>query len=169
MPAIGQVSRANTLRLALSGQLGPDAFTSEEMYRTMELCVSCKGCRRECPTGVDMAKMKVEFLGHYKKKHGLTLRDRLIAFLPRYAPLASRFSGVMNLRNVLPGMAALSEKFTGLSAKRSLPTWHGQPFRDAEVAANGKGAALAAAAGREVVLLVDTFNRYFEQLFELFP
>jgi len=154
--------RANTLRLALSGQLGPDAFTSEEMYRTMELCVSCKGCKRECPTGVDMAKMKVEFLGHYKKKHGLTLRDRLIAFLPRYAPLASRFSGVMNLRNVLPGMAALSEKFTGLSAKRSLPTWHGQPFRDAEVAANGKGAASAAAAGREVVLLVDTFNRYFE-------
>jgi Fe-S oxidoreductase len=132
------------------------------MYRTMELCVSCKGCKRECPTGVDMAKMKVEFLGHYKKKHGLTLRDRLIAFLPRYAPLASRFSGVMNLRNVLPGMAALSEKFTGLSAKRSLPTWHGQPFRDAEVTANGKGAALAAAAGREVVLLVDTFNRYFE-------
>jgi FAD/FMN-containing dehydrogenase/Fe-S oxidoreductase len=154
--------RANTLRLALSGQLGPDAFTSEEMYRTMELCVSCKGCKRECPTGVDMAKMKVEFLGHYKKKHGLTLRDRLIAFLPRYAPLASRFSGVMNLRNVLPGMAALSEKFTGLSAKRSLPTWHGLPFRDAEVAANGKGAASAAAAGREVVLLVDTFNRYFE-------
>ena len=154
--------RANTLRLALSGQLGPDAFTSEEMYRTMELCVSCKGCKRECPTGVDMAKMKVEFLGHYKKKHGLTLRDRLIAFLPRYAPLASRFSGVMNLRNVLPGMAALSEKFTGLSAKRSLPSWHGQPFRDAEVAANGKGAASAAAAGREVVLLVDTFNRYFE-------
>ena len=154
--------RANTLRLALSGQLGPDAFTSEEMYRTMELCVSCKGCKRECPTGVDMAKMKVEFLGHYKKKHGLTLRDRLIAFLPRYAPLASRFSGVMNLRNVLPGMAALSEKFTGLSAKRSLPNWHGQPFRDAEVAANGKGAASAAAAGREVVLLVDTFNRYFE-------
>ncbi len=154
--------RANTLRLAISGQLGPDAFTSEEMYRTMELCVSCKGCKRECPTGVDMAKMKIEFLGHYKKKHGLTLRDRLIAFLPRYAPLASRFSGVMNLRNVLPGMAALSEKFTGLSAKRSLPIWHGQPFRDAEVAANGKGAALAAATGREVVLLVDTFNRYFE-------
>ena len=154
--------RANTLRLAISGQLGPDAFTSEEMYRTMELCVSCKGCKRECPTGVDMAKMKVEFLGHYKKKHGLTLRDRLVAFLPRYAPLAARFSGLMNLRNALPGAAALSEKLTGLSARRSLPTWHRQPFHDREAADGGQGAAGAPQAGREVVLLVDTFNRYFE-------
>ena len=68
--------RANTLRLALSGQLGPDAFTSDEVYETLDLCVSCKGCRRECPTGVDMAKMKVEFLHHYRKRHGLTLKDR---------------------------------------------------------------------------------------------
>src|ERR1700730_14013119 len=58
--------RANTLRLALSGQLGPDAFTSEAVYQTLELCVSCKGCRRECPTGIDMAKMKIEFLAHFK-------------------------------------------------------------------------------------------------------
>ncbi|MCA3071246.1 MAG: FAD-binding protein [Rhodocyclaceae bacterium] len=154
--------RANTLRLAISGQLGPDAFTSEEMYRTMELCVSCKGCKRECPTGVDMAKMKVEFLGHYKKKHGLTLRDRLVAFLPRYAPLASRFSALMNLRNALPGAATLSEKFTGLSARRSLPTWHRRPFHDREAAADGSAATAAPQPGREVVLLVDTFNRYFE-------
>jgi len=149
--------RANTLRLAISGQLGPEAFTSEDMYRTMELCVSCKGCRRECPTGVDMAKMKVEFLGHYKKKHGLTLRDRLVAFLPRYAPFAARFSALLNLRNTLPGVAALSEKFTGMSAKRKLPKWRGDRFRDTEVSTSE-----GAPAGREVVLLVDTFNRYFE-------
>ncbi len=55
--------RANTLRLALSGQLGTDAFTSDAMFETMDLCIGCKGCKRECPTGVDMAKMKVEFLG----------------------------------------------------------------------------------------------------------
>ncbi|MBC7779997.1 MAG: FAD-binding oxidoreductase, partial [Proteobacteria bacterium] len=113
--------RANTLRLALSGQLGPDAFTSEDMYRTMELCVSCKGCRRECPTGVDMAKMKVEFLHHYRKKHGLALRDKLVAYLPRYAPWAARLSWLMNLRDALPGVAALSERVTGFSAKRALP------------------------------------------------
>ena len=71
--------RANTLRLALSGQLGPDAFTSEAMYETMDLCVGCKGCKRECPTGVDVARMKIELLAHYKERHGHTLQDRLIA------------------------------------------------------------------------------------------
>ena len=77
--------RANTLRLALSGQLGPDALTGEAVREAMELCVSCKGCKRECPTGVDMARMKIEFLAHYKARHGYTLKDRLIAHLPDYA------------------------------------------------------------------------------------
>src|SRR6202042_966501 len=62
--------RANTLRLALSGQLGANAFTGEAMFATMDLCVGCKGCKRECPTGVDMARMKIEFLSHYKQRHG---------------------------------------------------------------------------------------------------
>src|SRR5258705_6162281 len=75
--------RANSLRLALSGQLGPGAFTSDEMHETLALCVSCKGCKRECPTGVDMAKMKIEFLHHYHRRHGYSLRDKLVAYLPR--------------------------------------------------------------------------------------
>src|ERR1700749_4693329 len=74
--------RANTLRLALSGQLGSDALTSPALRETMDLCVGCKGCKRECPTGVDMARMKIEFLAHYKARHGHTLRDRLFARLP---------------------------------------------------------------------------------------
>jgi FAD/FMN-containing dehydrogenase len=85
--------RANTLRLALSGQLGPDAFTSEAVHETMDLCVGCKGCKRDCPTGVDMAKMKIEFLDHYKKRHGHTLKDKLVAYLPDYAHKASRLPG----------------------------------------------------------------------------
>ena len=64
--------RANALRLALSGQLGEDAISSEEMYETMSLCVGCKACRRECPTGVDMNRMKTEFLFHYHYLHLIT-------------------------------------------------------------------------------------------------
>jgi FAD/FMN-containing dehydrogenase/Fe-S oxidoreductase len=146
--------RANTLRLALSGQLGADALVSDAMRETMSLCVSCKGCKRECPTGVDMAKMKVEFLYHYKKRHGLSLRDRAIAYLPRYAPYAARVAPLLNLRNRVPALAALGEKALGLSARRSLPEWSREYYRGStDTGPEG---------GRNVVLLVDTFNRYFE-------
>jgi FAD/FMN-containing dehydrogenase/Fe-S oxidoreductase len=121
--------RANSLRLAISGQLGPDAFASDEMLETMKLCVSCKGCRRECPTGVDMAKMKIEVLAAANKRRGLSLRDRLIAYLPRYAPYASRVAPLMNIRDAIPGLAALTERLTGLSAKRRLPRWRRDVFR----------------------------------------
>src|SRR3569832_231478 len=73
--------RANTLRLALSGQLGADGIASEAVREALDLCVSCKGCKRDCPTGVDMARMKVELLHHYKAKHGYSLKDRLVACL----------------------------------------------------------------------------------------
>jgi len=145
--------RANTLRLALSGQLGPDALTSDEMRDTMSLCVSCKGCKRECPTGVDMAKMKLEFLHQYRKRHALSLRDRAIAYLPRYAPYAAKLAPLLNLRNRVPMLAGLSEKWLGLSARRQLPAWSSNPYG---------GADSPRSAARDVVLLVDTFNRYFE-------
>ena len=166
--------RANTLRLALSGQLGENAFTSEAMYESMDLCVSCKGCRRDCPTGVDMAKMKVEFLAHYKARHGFTLRDRLLAHLPDYARWASRLPWLFNLRNTLPGAAWLGEKLLGISSRRRLPTWRADSFwstlkrsRAAGVVPAGFASApvtiAAAAAGRPAaVLFVDTFNGSFE-------
>jgi FAD/FMN-containing dehydrogenase/Fe-S oxidoreductase len=145
--------RANTLRLALSGQLGPGAFTSREMYEALELCVSCKGCRRECPTGVDMAKMKVEFLHHYRAEHGLPLRDRVVAYLPRYAGLAGRLAPLANwLQNATRG-------WLGFSRRRSLPRWRSDFIR---ASVNGVAAGAAADAQPEVVLFVDTFNRYFE-------
>ncbi|MGH7013357.1 MAG: FAD-binding and (Fe-S)-binding domain-containing protein [Stellaceae bacterium] len=144
--------RANTLRLALSGQLGPNALTSEPMRATMELCISCKGCKRECPTGVDMARMKIEFLHQYRKTHALSLRERLIAYLPRYAPYAARLGWLLNLRDRIPGLARLSEALAGFSARRRLPRWHARPYVDAAIAADG----------REVVLFADTFNRWFE-------
>ena len=147
--------RANTLRLAISGQLGPRAFASDEMMETMKLCVSCKACKRECPTGVDMAKMKIEVLSARAKEKGLSLHDKLVAHMPRYAPYAARISWLVNLRDRIPGLAALSEKLAGFSAKRPLPRWSGKPFRKKE-------AAFGPADGPEVVLLADTFNRYFE-------
>jgi FAD/FMN-containing dehydrogenase/Fe-S oxidoreductase len=147
--------RANSLRLALSGQLGPGALTSREMYETMKLCVGCKGCKRECPTGVDMAKMKVEFLHHYHRANGLPLRERLIAYLPRYAATAARIAPLLNLRNRSGALARLGERLLGLSAQRSLPRWQSRPFADVEDSTWPPG-------GKEVVLFADTFNRYFE-------
>jgi FAD/FMN-containing dehydrogenase/Fe-S oxidoreductase len=150
--------RANTLRLALSGQLGPDALTSREMYETMALCVSCKACRRECPTGVDMARMKIEFLHLYHQRHPRKLRDRLVASLPRYAPLAARVAPLVNLRDRVPGLPWLMEKLTGIAAQRSLPKFRFHSFRD-----RAPTAVVGPLAGApEVLLLADTFNRYFE-------
>jgi Fe-S oxidoreductase len=158
--------RANTLRLALSGQLGPDALTSEALYETLDLCVSCKGCRRECPTGVDMARMKVEFLAHYKGRHGYSLKDRLVARLPDYAAGLSRVPWLPNLRDRMPGAAWLGEKLLGLSARRSLPTWRSDTFwraRDASLFADAEATLAAARRGdKAAVLFVDTFNGVFE-------
>lgn len=146
--------RANTLRLALSGQLGPDAMVSDEMHATMDLCVSCKGCKRDCPTGVDMARMKIEFLHQWQQKRGLDLKNRLIATLPKWAPWAARVPFIFNLRNSLPGAARLTEKLLGFSAKRSLPRWRRDTFLPTP-----KGVPASQA---NVVLFVDTFNNYFE-------
>ena len=147
--------RANTLRLAISGQLGPDALTSDEMAQTLKLCVSCKACRRECPTGVDMARMKIEVQAARVAKHGLSLRDRMVGYLPRYAPLAARWPYVANLRNDQPRLRQWSEKYAGLSARRSLPRWRSDAWREP---ARLPGADNA----RGVVFFADTFNRYFE-------
>ena len=125
--------RANTLRLALTGQLGHDALTSDAMAETMALCVGCKGCKRECPTGVDMARMKIEYLHQRRKRHGLSLHERAVAWMPRYAPAASRLAWLMNLRDRVPGLPAFTERFLGLSAKRSLPRWRTDPFRSDEI------------------------------------
>ena len=141
--------RANTLRLALSGQLGPDALTSDELFATLDLCVSCKGCKRECPTGVDMAKMKVEFLHHYRKRRGLKLRDRLIAYLPRYAPLAARFAPVANL------LQGVFKNAIGFAAQRPLPRWRSERIDQAHAASPSQDIT-------QIVVFIDTFTRYFE-------
>ena len=147
--------RANTLRLALTGQLGPDAMASDAVAEALALCVSCKACRRECPTGVDMAKMKIEVLAERAARHGIRLRERLIADLPLLAPYASRAAPFANLRNRVALLRRASQRI-GFAAGRPLPAWRRDPFRDDEAAHH------APAAAGEVLLFADTFNRWFE-------
>jgi Fe-S oxidoreductase len=147
--------RANTLRLALSGQLGPE-FASEPVRAALDLCVSCKGCRRDCPTGVDMAKMKIEFMHHWQRAHGLSLRERMFAHLPRWAPRAASLAWLSNLRDAVPGGAALTERWLGISARRTLPRWRGDTFLRGVESRPGNGETA------DVVLFADTFTNYFE-------
>jgi FAD/FMN-containing dehydrogenase/Fe-S oxidoreductase len=148
--------RANTLRLALSGQLGADAMSSDAMRESFDLCVSCKGCKRECPTGVDMAKMKIEYLHQHQLRNGLSIKDKLIAYLPHYAPYAGKLGPLLNLRNSNAFLANLSEKYLGFSARRPLPRWRGDYFRV------NRNARSAVNSGHDVALFVDTFTTYFE-------
>jgi FAD/FMN-containing dehydrogenase/Fe-S oxidoreductase len=145
--------RANSLRLAITGQLGPDALTSDEMAETLKLCVSCKGCKRECPTGVDMARMKIEVQAARAAKFGLSLHDRLVGWLPRYAPYAAKMPWLMNLRETWPKAKEWSEAWAGFSTRRSLPKWRSDVFAGQD----------SVGGEREVVLFGDTFNRYFER------
>jgi Fe-S oxidoreductase len=148
--------RANTLRLALSGQLGPDALTSEGLRETLSLCVSCKACRRECPTGVDVARMKIEVQAARAEKYGLSLRDRMVAHLPDYAAIGAMLAPLMNLRDRIPMLTRASEKMMRMAHQRALPRWRRDRFRE-PAASTGTGKA------GEVVLFVDTFNRAFER------
>jgi len=150
--------RANGLRLALTGQLGPDGLTSQELYDALDLCVSCKACRRECPTGVDMARMKIEFLASYRAKQGIPLADLIVAGLPRMAYRLGALRRLANAPQRIPGLAQLLERTAGFTARRSLPSWHPRPFREPRTPAT----ATTAAPNGEVVLFVDTFNRWFE-------
>jgi Fe-S oxidoreductase len=140
-----------------------------------------------------MARMKIEVMRARSGKFGLSLHDRLVGYLPRYAPYAARMSWLMNLRDRLPGAASLSEQIAGFSAQRSLPKWRSDYFRDLDPSWPGLSrpsttSSLAAkdvdarhigersdavlrtamaghdgGASRDVVLFVDTFNRYFER------
>jgi FAD/FMN-containing dehydrogenase/Fe-S oxidoreductase len=148
--------RANTLRLAISGQLGPDALASDQMMETLKLCVSCKACRRECPVGVDMAKMKIEVLAARAEKHGPSLRDRLVGYLPRYADFAARIAPLANWRNESALLRRLFEKFAGISSRRALPAFRRDIFR-------AESEVFGPKDGREVVLFTDTFNRIYER------
>ncbi len=146
--------RANTLRLALSGQLGEEGLASQDVKDTLDLCVSCKGCKRDCPTGVDMAKIKIEARAAWVQKNGSTLREKMIAFMPRYAPFASKIGGLLALGNNIPVLSILLKKSLGLATQRDFPRFKSS-FLSHEHNPVQTG-------GKEVLLFVDTFNNYME-------
>ncbi len=146
--------RANTLRLALSNQLPEGSFASKEMYETMELCVSCKACQRECPMSVDMAKMKSEFLSHYYKKFSMRIKDRIISDMPRLIWLLKFVAPIFNKIKNIPLISTIIEKF-GFATARTIPEVQNQnalrEIYDSQTVSENK-----------VILFADTFNINFE-------
>ncbi len=140
--------RANTLRLALTGQIGGDGLAADALAEAMALCVSCKACRRECPTGVDMARMKIEVAAARAARFGVARRERLIAALPRLAPWAGRIPALANRAT------RIMARRSGFAADRRLPAFRADAFRDHEAGTAGEGTS--------VLLFADTFNRHFE-------
>lgn len=147
--------RANTLRLALSGQLGSEGLASQEVKDVLDLCVSCKGCKRDCPTGVDMAKMKIEARAARAFKHGLAMRDRLIAFMPRFAPWASKMGPILSAAEKTPILGHWLKRTMGFATQRALPAFRA-PFLKGHDTQNSH------ASTKEVLLFVDTFNNYID-------
>ena len=144
--------RANTLRLALTGQLGAEGLASADVHDALKLCVSCKACRRECPTGVDMAKMKIEASAAWVRAHGVRPRERVVAELPRYAGIARHFAPVLNFRN-RSGMLRRAGERLGFAAARNLPEWSARARRWDAGDPAPKG---------DVLLFADTFTKAFE-------
>ena len=146
--------RANTLRLALSNQLPEGSFASKEMFETMELCVSCKACQRECPMSVDMAKMKSEFLSHYYKKFSMSIKDKIISDMPKLIWLLKIIAPIFNTVKNIPLLDKVIEIF-GFSSKRQMPVVQNiAPLKEiyqTQPQLNNK-----------IILLADTFNINFE-------
>lgn len=147
--------RANALRAAMSGLLPPEALTGPALYEVMDLCIQCKGCKTECPSNVDMGKMKTEWLNTYWKANGLPLRTRLFAHLPTLTrKLPKRMAAVVNRVNRLGPVRRAMEKTLGISARRPLPTFASEPFTD------WFRKQRWTSEGPPVVLFADTFNNY---------
>jgi FAD/FMN-containing dehydrogenase/Fe-S oxidoreductase len=148
--------RANALRAVLSGALPASDFTSRRLYEVMDLCLECKGCKAECPSNVDMAKLKYEFLYHYYQAHGLPLRNRLFGHIARFNAVGARMSGLVNWLSGLGPSRWLLQKVGGIDRRRPLPALAAQTFSDWFA----RRRAPAAAPRGDVVLFHDTFTTY---------
>jgi len=122
--------RANALRAVLSGRLPAAEFTGDRLHEVMDLCLECKGCKAECPSNVDMAKLKYEFLYHYYEANGLPLRNRLFGRIERLNRVLSRLPTIANWMTSVPFNRWLMEKIVGIDRRRPLPALATQTFTD---------------------------------------
>ncbi len=149
--------RANTLRLALTGQFTNDALTSKEMYETMKLCVSCKACKKECPTSVDISKMKIEIERLRYQKYGLSLSQKLVAYLPKYSKYLSYFFPIFKILQKLKILNFINKTFLNFSGKRDIPLTKMNYFKDNELSSK-----FDEKMPNPVIFFPDSFNRFHE-------
>jgi FAD/FMN-containing dehydrogenase/Fe-S oxidoreductase len=157
--------RANALRSALAGDLPEDAMTGDDMAEVMDLCIQCKACKTECPSNVDMAKIKTEWQHHYWQEHDMPLRERLFAHQPDWARWVSGtpLAPLANWMSRRPALRRLGEALFGVDADRSVPPFARETFpqwfrSQAERPPSGVGGD--GVAGPRVVLFPDAFNAY---------
>ena len=152
--------RANMLRQAMSGDLPDDeVFSDQFVEEVMDLCIGCKGCAKDCPSEVDMAKMKAEVTHEYHQRNGSSLRDKLFANIHDLSQVGSTLAPLSNLGTKLPGARWLMEKTVGIAADRTLPEFHSQSLRD-WFDDRGGAAVPESEAERRVVLFPDTHSTY---------
>ena len=151
--------RANMLRGAISGELPDDPTDDEFVTEVMDLCVGCKGCKVDCPSGVDMAKLKAEVEHAHHEEHGIDLRTRLLGRFESLAPLASRFAPLSNLPNKIPGSGLIAEKALGIARERDLPEFRSETLVD-WFEARGGAAVPREEADRDVLLFPDVYTTY---------
>jgi FAD/FMN-containing dehydrogenase/Fe-S oxidoreductase len=149
--------RANALRAVLSGTLPHTDFKSRRLYEALDLCLECKACKAECPSNVDMAKIKYEFLAHYYEAHGLPLRNRIFGDIAKLSALGSAFAPMSNwLINSGVSKWAM-EKFVGIDRRRPSPNFVRETF---EKWFEKRGGSRNSGNGRKVVLFHDTYMNY---------
>lgn len=151
--------RANALRAALAGQLPTNALTSSQMHAIYDLCLECKGCKAECPTGVDIAKVKAEFLNLYGQEHGFSLRSRLFANIRSISHALHRIGPVLNSAADWSISRKMLEVLLGIASERKLPSFQRVPFSH-WYSAKSTAAKPPAGDREEVVLFVDSYTEY---------
>lgn len=148
--------RANALRAVLSGKVPKEDFVGRHLYEVLDLCLECKACKAECPSNVDMAKLKYEFLHHYHQANGLPLRNRLFGKIERLNRWGSRFAPLSNSWARSGLNRWLLERLTGIDRRRPLPAFASETF---ENWFRSRRSGQTKWKG-EVVLFHDTFNNF---------